>query len=203
MDKYHERGGLEHLRKALERNFCPPFGVALDIAEMLQPIDCEEDDSFINAEPPDTMLGIYKPNLISYQCRRLLGVARNPVAVSKDYKDSLSFQILGQLVINRDIIRGMKTWRWSFNGQQGMVLKETPNKIVNTLLISNNLIWLKRLMLFMYYENLFHVCQEPKLAQAYTSWTYILFKKHLARHADLDWMNIRIRNDLAKANFDY
>ncbi len=188
---------LEALRVELQRAFCPAFGLPLDIAEMLTPLDQPQDgDPRLVAPPPD-LEDIYHPKLLDYQWRRLLHVVRNPVQELTTSNGLRAVQLLSQTVLLFLPNGLLHAWIWDIDQRQGMHLKRASHDAVALFGRYLEHDWLERLAEFATHEIRYHVSYDEFRAYAYAQWTFETFSNVLEQHADLNWMRTRIRHRLA------
>lgn len=188
---------LEALRVELQTKFYPAFGIGLDIAAMIHPLESPQDGDPRLVAPPPELQDIYHPKLMDCQWRRLVNVVRNPVQVLITSDGFRALQVLSQTVLLFLPNGLLHVWVWDQDPQRGMQLKRTSHDAVALMGRYFEDDWLTRLTEFATNEIRSHVCFDESRAYAYAQWTFDVFGKVLTLHADLPWMRSRIRHLIA------
>jgi hypothetical protein len=188
---------LEALRVELQQKFYPAFGIGLDIAEMIQPLESPQDGDLRLVAPPPELQDIYNPKLMDYQWRRLVNVVRNPVQELITSNGFRALQVLSQTVLLFLPNGLLHAWVWDQDQQLGMQLKRASHDAVALMGRHFEHDWFTRLAEFATHEIRTHVCFDEHRAYGYAQWTFDVFGKVLAQHADLPWMRSRIGHLLA------
>lgn len=188
---------LEEIRCELERRFFPTFGLPLDIAVMLMPLDPPQDGDPRLFAPPPELQDIYNPKLMDYQWKRLIDTVREPVKEIYSSQGYRALQVLGQTVLLFLPNGLLHAWVWDSTQERGMHLKRSSHDAValSGHYFDND--WLMRLADFATLEIRYHVSFDELRACAYGAWTFEIFGKVLSEHADLSWMRKRIQHSLA------
>lgn len=188
---------MEKVRCELERRFFPSFGMPLDIATMVLPLDPPQDGDPRLFAPPPELQDIYNPRLIDSQWKRLIDTVRDPVKEIRSAQGYRALQILGQTVLLQLPNGLLHAWVWDSNRERGMHLKRLSHDAValSGQFFDND--WLLRLADLANLEIRCHVSFDEMRACAYGAWTFEIFGKVLSEHADLAWMRTRIQHRLA------
>lgn len=188
---------LEEIRCELERRFFPSFGMPLDIATMIMPLESPPDGDPRIVAPPPEFTDIYNAPLLSAQWDRLIALVREPVKEIYSRQGYRAVQVLGQTVLLFLPNGLLHAWVWDSNWERGMHLRRLPHDAVALSGLYFETDWLLRLAELAVLEIRTHVCFDEWRAYAYGAWTFELFRKVLAEHADISWMRQRIRHSLA------
>lgn len=188
---------LEEIRCELERRFFPSFGMALDVAVMIEPLVSPQDGDPRLYAPPPELGDIYHPKLMDYQWNRLINLVRKPVQEVYTRQGFRALQIVGQTVLLFLPNGLLHAWVWDSTQERGMHLKRASHEAVavSGQYFENG--WLIRLAELATIEIRAHVCFDELRAYAYGAWTFEVFAKVLAQHADIEWMRKRIQHILA------
>jgi hypothetical protein len=188
---------LEEIRCELERRFFPTFGMPLDIATMITPLDAPQDGDPRIVAPPPEFIDIYNAQLLGAQWDRLIALVREPVKEIRSSQGFRAVQVLSQTVLLFLPNGLLHAWVWDSNRERGMHLRRLPH---DSVALSGHYFetdWLLRLAELAVLEIRTHVCFDEGRACAYGAWTFELFGKVLAEHADISWMRQRTRHSLA------
>ena len=188
---------LEALRVELQTKFYPEFGIGLDIAAMIHPLESPQDGDPRLVAPPPELQDIYHPKLMDYQWRRLVNVVRNPVQVLTTSDGFRALQVLSQTVLLFLPNGLLHAWVWDQDPQRGMQLKRASHDAVALMGRYFEDDWFIRLTELATHEIRTHVSFDAHRAYAYAQWTFDVFGKVLAQHADLPWMRSRIKHLMA------
>jgi hypothetical protein len=188
---------LEEIRCELERRFFPTFGLPLDIAAMVMPLEPPQDGDPRLFAPPPELQDIYNPKLMDCQWKRLIDTVREPVKEIYSSQGYRALQMLGQTVLLFLPNGLLHAWVWDSTQERGMHLKRSSHDAValSGLYFDND--WLLRLADLATIEIRYHVSFDELRACAYGVWTFEIFGKALLEHADLSWMRKRIQHSLA------
>lgn len=121
---------LEEIRCELERRFFPSFGMPLDIATMMMPLESPQNGDPRIVAPPPEFQDIYNAPLLSAQWDRLIALVREPVKEINSRQGYRAVQVLGQTVLLFLPNGLLHAWVWDSNRERGMHLRRLPHDAV-------------------------------------------------------------------------
>ncbi len=185
------------LRQELHQAFCPAFGIGLDIGALVTYASgWVPDGQKILEKIPNALAGVCGRNVIQHHWSRLLRQVREPVETVWLKCGLRAVQILGQNVFVFFPNGCIASYTWEFRQDLGATLVPVP---AGTIALDGAYYvkaWIDGLSELAKFEIAQHSGANIRDAQEFAQWQFDLFARKLKAEADVDWMLVRIRQEL-------
>ena len=188
---------FDALRQELQQAFMPAFGIPMDIAVLVTDAsDWVQDGHRILEKIPASLVNISARNVMQYHWSRLLCQVRQPVKTIQLGCGLRAVQVLGRNVFVFFPNGCIAGYTWEFRWGIGATL--VANSAGSIALDGSYYVkaWLDDLAELAKYEIAQHSGAETLDAQAFAQWQFDMFARKLKAEADLNWMRIRIVQEL-------